>query len=59
MAHADIIRKNDNMPEIPDISEMTTEERVNVLYNYIRMQNDYIVRLKEQIGYELDKNKKE
>lgn len=53
MAHVDLIRSNDSMPVLPDVSEMTDAQKVDVLYQYSRSLQDYIVRLKEQIGYEL------
>jgi hypothetical protein len=53
MAHVDLIRSNDSMPVLPDVSEMTDAQKVDVLYRYSRSLQDYIVRLKEQIGYEL------
>lgn len=53
MAHVDLIRSNDSMPVLPDISEMTDTQKVDVLYRYSRSLQDYIVRLKDQIGYEL------
>jgi hypothetical protein len=59
MAHIDLIRTNDGMPSLPDLSKLTAEEKVDALYRYIRSEQDYIVRLKEQIGYELKLNKKE
>lgn len=58
MAHTDLIRTNDGMPVLPDISEMTDAQKIDALFAYIRQEQDYIVRLKEQIGYEL-KAKKE
>lgn len=57
MAHTDLIRTNDGMPALPDVSEMTDAQKINALFAYVRQQQDYIVRLKEQIGYELGKNK--
>lgn len=59
MAHIDLIRTNDGMPSLPDLTKLTAEEKVEALYRYIRSEQDYIVRLKEQIGYELKLNKKE
>lgn len=53
MAHVDLIRSNDSMPVLPDVSEMTDAQKVEVLYRYSRSLQDYIVRLKDQIGYEL------
>jgi hypothetical protein len=53
MAHVDLIRSNDSMPVLPDVSEMTDAQKVDVLYRYSRSLQDYIVRLKDQIGYEL------
>jgi hypothetical protein len=53
MAHVDLIRSNDGMPVLPDVSEMTDAQKVDVLYRYSRSLQDYIVRLKDQIGYEL------
>ena len=53
MAHVDLIRSNDSMPVLPDVSEMTDAQKVEVLYQYSRSLQDYIVRLKDQIGYEL------
>jgi hypothetical protein len=53
MAHVDLIRSNDSMPVLPDVSEMTDAQKVDVLYQYSRSLQDYIVRLKDQIGYEL------
>jgi hypothetical protein len=41
------------MPVLPDVSEMTDAQKVDVLYRYSRSLQDYIVRLKDQIGYEL------
>lgn len=59
MAHIDLIRTNDGMPALPDLSAMTAEEKVEALYRYIRSEQDYIVRLKEQIGYELKLRKEQ
>lgn len=53
MAHSDLIRTNDGMPNLPDITDMDDSQKVDVLYRYSRSLQDYIVRLKEQIGYEL------
>lgn len=53
MAHVDLIRSDDSMPVLPDVSEMTDAQKVDVLYRYSRSLQDYIVRLKDQIGYEL------
>ena len=53
MAHSDLIRTNDSMPSLPDITDMDDSQKVDVLYRYSRSLQDYIVRLKEQIGYEL------
>jgi hypothetical protein len=53
MAHSDLIRTNDGMPSLPDITDMNDSQKVDVLYRYSRSLQDYIVRLKEQIGYEL------
>jgi hypothetical protein len=53
MAHSDLIRTNDGMPSLPDITDMDDSQKVDVLYRYSRSLQDYIVRLKEQIGYEL------
>ena len=53
MAHSDLIRTNDGMPSLPDITDMNDSQKVEVLYRYSRSLQDYIVRLKEQIGYEL------
>lgn len=53
MAHYDLIRTNDGMPSLPDITDMDDSQKVDVLYRYSRSLQDYIVRLKEQIGYEL------
>lgn len=59
MAHVDLIRNNDGMPSLPDLSGMNAEEKVEALYRYIRQEQDYIVRLKEQIGYELNLRKEQ
>ncbi len=53
MAHTDLIRTNEGMPSMPDISELSDKEKIEALYKYIRQEMDYIVRLKEQIGFEL------
>lgn len=53
MAHSDLIRTNDGMPSLPDITDMDDSQKVDVLYRYSRSLQDYIVRLKEQIGCEL------
>ena len=53
MAHSDLIRTNDGMPSLPDITDMDDSQKVDVLYRYSRSLQDYIVRLKDQIGYEL------
>ena len=53
MAHSDLIRTNDGMPSLPDITDMDDSQKVDELYRYSRSLQDYIVRLKEQIGYEL------
>lgn len=58
MAHNDLIRTNDGMPMLPDMTDMTNEQKIDALFAYIREEQDYIVRLKDQIGYEL-KLKKE
>ena len=55
MAAIDLIRTNEGLPELPKLDGMEAEEKINVLYRYIRQQQDYIVRLKEQIGYELER----
>lgn len=57
MAHTDLIRTNEGMPSMPDISELSDSDKITALYRYIRREQDYIVRLKEQIGYELRANK--
>lgn len=57
MAHTDLIRNNDGMPVLPDISGLSDAEKISALYAYIRQEQDYIVRLKDQIGYELRLNK--
>lgn len=59
MAHADLIRTNDGMPVLPDLSELPDSQKIEALYRYIRAEQDYIVRLKEQIGYELKLKTKE
>lgn len=59
MAHVDLIRNNDGMPTLPDLSSMTAEQKVEALYRYIKSEQDYIVRLKEQIGYELNLRKEQ
>ena len=53
MAHTDLIRTDAGMPVLPDISEMSDADKIKALYTYIRQEQDYIVRLKDQIGYEL------
>ncbi|MBQ7786166.1 MAG: hypothetical protein IJ381_08505 [Clostridia bacterium] len=53
MAAHDLIRTNEGLPPLPDLDGMAAEEKIDALYRYIRQQQDYIVRLKEQIGYEL------
>lgn len=53
MAAIDLIRTNEGLPPLPEIDGLDAEEKVDALYRYIRLQQDYIVRLKEQIGYEL------
>lgn len=53
MANQDLIRTNDGLPALPDISEMSDKQKIEALYRYSRSLQDYIVRLKEQIGYEL------
>lgn len=53
MANVDLLRTNDGMPNLPDISNMDDSQKVEVLYRYSRSLQDYIVRLKDQIGYEL------
>jgi hypothetical protein len=53
MANVDLLRTNDGMPNLPDISDMDDSQKVEVLYRYSRSLQDYIVRLKDQIGYEL------
>lgn len=53
MAASDLIRTNEGLPPLPEINGLDVEEKVEALYQYIRWQQDYIVRLKEQIGYEL------
>ena len=50
MAHADLIRTDEGMPVLPDISKMSDTQKINALFAYIRQEQDYIVRLKEQIG---------
>lgn len=57
MAHTDLIRTDEGLPTLPDITELSDAEKIKVLYNFARQQQDYIVRLKEQIGYELRRNK--
>lgn len=57
MAHTDLIRTDEGLPTLPDITELSDAEKIKVLYNFVRQQQDYIVRLKEQIGYELGRNK--
>ena len=57
MAHTDLIRTDEGLPTLPDITELSDAEKIKVLYNFVRQQQDYIVRLKEQIGYELSRNK--
>lgn len=59
MAHTDLIRTNDGMPVLPDISELPDDQKIKVLFEYIKSEQDYIVRLKEQIGYELKLNRGE
>jgi hypothetical protein len=59
MAHADLIRTDEGMPVLPDISKMSDTQKINALFAYIRQEQDYIVRLKEQIGFELQKKKGE
>jgi hypothetical protein len=53
MANVDLLRTNGGMPNLPDISDMDDSQKVEVLYRYSRSLQDYIVRLKDQIGYEL------
>lgn len=53
MAHTDLIRTDAGMPVLPDISELSDADKIKALYTYIRQEQDYIVRLKDQIGYEL------
>lgn len=53
MPKIDLIRTNDGMPVLPSIDDMTDAQKVDALYRYSRSLQDYIVRLKEQIGYEL------
>lgn len=57
MAHADLIRTNEGLPTLPDISELSDSDKITVLYQFVRQQQDYIVRLRDQIGYELKQNK--
>ena len=54
MAHTDLIRTNDGMPVLPDLSKIPDEKKIDVLYRFISEEQDYIVRLKGQIGYELN-----
>lgn len=53
MPNIDLIRTNDGLPGIPDMEGMSDSEKIDTLNETIKMQRDYIVRLKEQIGYEL------
>ena len=53
MAASDLIRTNEGLPPLPEIDGLDAEEKVDALYQYIWRLQDYIVRLKEQIGYEL------
>lgn len=57
MAHTDLIRTNDGMPALPDLKSIPDAKKLDALYAYIRQQQDYIVRLKEQIGIELRQSK--
>lgn len=57
MAHTDLIRTNDGMPVLPDLKNIPDAKKLDALYAYIRQQQDYIVRLKEQIGVELRQSK--
>ena len=57
MAHADLIRTDEGMPVLPDISKMSDTQKINALFAYIRQEQDYIVRLKEQIGFELQQKR--
>ena len=53
MANQDLLRTNDGLPNLPDMSEMDDRQKIDTLYRYSASLRDYIVRLKDQIGYEL------
>ena len=53
MAYTDLIRSNEGLPSVPDLTDMTEEEKITALYIQNKEMRDSIVRLKEQIGYEI------
>ncbi|MGM9684209.1 MAG: hypothetical protein ACI3XQ_11495 [Eubacteriales bacterium] len=53
MAYTDLLRTNEGLPSIPDLTDMTEEQKISALYQQNKEMRDYIVRLKEQIGYEI------
>lgn len=53
MAYTDLLRTNEGLPSVPDLTDMTEEQKISALYAQNKEMRDYIVRLKEQIGYEI------
>ena len=53
MAYTDLLRTNEGLPAVPDLTDMTEEQKISALYMQNKEMRDYIVRLKEQIGYEI------
>lgn len=53
MAYTDLLRTNEGLPAVPDLTDMTEEQKISALYAQNKEMRDYIVRLKEQIGYEI------
>lgn len=53
MAYTDLLRSNEGLPSVPDLTDMTEEQKISALYAQNKEMRDYIVRLKEQIGYEI------
>lgn len=53
MSYTDLLRTNEGLPSVPDLTDMTEEQKISALYAQNKEMRDYIVRLKEQIGYEI------
>lgn len=53
MAYTDLLRTNEGLPSVPDLTDMTEEQKISALYAQNKEMRDYIVRLKDQIGYEI------